>query len=87
MKEANQDISKEKISELRQKVLEEKILSLDKKLREFEEKITKLDHESKYEREELEHEKAKGQKFEEDQRQILKKIMEESKKIWQEIEF
>ncbi len=87
LKEANQDISKEKISELRQKVLEEKILSLDKKLREFEEKITKLDHESKYEREELEHEKAKGQKFEEDQRQILKKIMEESKKIWQEIEF
>lgn len=85
LKEANQNIDGERIKELKQRLAEQVVLTSDNNLREFEDKIYKANQELKHEKEEFEHEKIKKQKFEENQKQILKKLEDEAKKIWPEI--
>ena len=85
LKEANQNVNEEIIKELRQRIAEQVILISDNKLKEFEDKIYRENQELKHDEDELEHEKIKKQKFEENQKQILKKLEDESKKIWPEI--
>jgi hypothetical protein len=85
LKEANHSINEEKIKELRKKIIEQKVPSSDKMLKGFEDKTEKANQELKHERDELEHEKIKKQKFEYNKKQILKKVEDEAKKIWPEI--
>lgn len=86
LREADQNTHEEKIKELKQRFAEQKELGIDKKLKELEDEVIKVNHKLKYEKEELEHEKIKKQRFEEKQKQILNKIKQEAKRIWQDAE-
>ncbi len=82
LKEANQTFDEENIKMLRKKILGQKKLSEDVKAKEFDNLLSNLDSELKYEHIEIEKEKEKKLKFEEKQKQILAKIEEAAKKIW-----
>lgn len=85
LKEANLNFNEEKIKELKQKLAKQRLFDSDKRLKEFEDKIYKKNQDLKHERDELEHEKIKKQRFEENHKKILKKIENEAQKIWPEI--
>lgn len=81
-REANQTFDEEKIKKLKEKILEQKDLTEDSKTREFNNILSNLDSELKYEHDEKEKEKEKILKFEKKQKQILTEIEEIGKKIW-----
>jgi hypothetical protein len=84
LKEVNQTFNEEKIKTLRQKILEQKNLTEDSKAGEFDNLLLNLNSELEYEHNEREREREKILKFEKKQKQILTKIEEMAKKIWED---
>jgi hypothetical protein len=84
IKEANQKFDEEKIKKLRQRILEQNILTEDVKIQDFNNLLLKLDSELKYESNKIEKEKEKILKFKEKQDQILTKIEDIAKKVWKD---
>ncbi|MCX6746534.1 MAG: hypothetical protein NTU63_00165 [Candidatus Pacearchaeota archaeon] len=82
LKETNKKFDEEKIKTIRQKVLEQKNLGEDSKTKEFNSLLSNLESELKEEHDENENENEKILKFESKKKQILTKIEEMGKKIW-----
>ena len=81
LKLADKGFLEEKIRDIKHRILNQRTLGEDKKLKEYESKINRLGQEIIYEKNEELHEESKINKFEEKQKQILIEIMKEAKKL------
>ncbi|OIO41355.1 hypothetical protein AUJ10_01050 [Candidatus Pacearchaeota archaeon CG1_02_31_27] len=81
-KEAKQSIDEQKIKELRDKIMNQKMLVKDKKLGEFENRINILEQEINEEKRNIEDENHKKQKFEKKEEEILIHVREDATKIF-----
>jgi len=81
-KEAKQSIDEQKIKELRDKIMNQKMPVKDKKLGEFENRINILEQEINEEKRNIEDENHKKQKFEKKEEEILIHVREDATKIF-----